>query len=150
MSAANQPTLSLRPATMDDWNILLEWRNDEATRMNSHNTALVQEDDHKKWLQSVIDNKERLLYICERGNEPAGSVRADWDEAAQAYELSWTIAPNHRGMGIGKEMVKMLADQLTQKLRAEVKVGNTGSVKIAEYAGLSLVREENGVLYFEN
>ena len=66
------------------------------------------------------------------------------------YELSWTISPDFRGKGIGKIMVKILADRLQAKIRAEIKKGNIASVRIAEYAGMTFKKEENQVLHYSN
>lgn len=137
--------MELRIATLQDWEILLQWRNDEATRKNSHNTDIVQPEQHIKWLQSVINNPNRMLYIAEDNGVLVGTVRADKEESG--YELSWTIAPEARGKGYGKQMVKLLSDQLGV-CRAEIKQGNASSVRIAEYAGLNFQKEENGILHY--
>ncbi|MDB5887241.1 MAG: GCN5-related N-acetyltransferase, partial [Rhodocyclales bacterium] len=63
--------------------------------------------------------------------------------------LSWTVAPDARGHGVGKRMLAALLQEVTGLVRAEVKIGNTASMRIAESAGLLLVREEGGVLYYE-
>jgi RimJ/RimL family protein N-acetyltransferase len=47
-------------------------------------------------------------------------------------------------------MVKILADRLQGKIRAEIKQGNIASVKIAEYAGMTFKEEENRVLHYSN
>ena len=142
--------LFLRKATIDDWKILLDWRNDIETRKNSHNMELVEKEIHKRWLNSILANRNRQLYIAIESEMPVGTVRADFDEHISTYELSWTISPDFRGKGIGKKMVKLLTDKLNAKLRAEIKYGNISSVKIAEFAGLKLKKEENGVLHYSN
>ena len=54
--------LFLRKATIDDWKILLDWRNDIETRRNSHNMESVEEEIHKRWLNSILTNRDRQLY----------------------------------------------------------------------------------------
>ncbi len=142
--------ISLRKVTFEDWPLLLEWRNDEATRNNSHTTALVAEESHKNWLKHALEDTGKQLYIAEEDGIPVGTVRADFDEILNDYLLSWTTAPDARGKGTGKRMVKALTDLLNTRIRAEIKSGNTASVKIAEFAGLTFNKEENGVLYFSN
>ena len=141
----------LRKATNEDWKILLDWRNDIETRKNSHNMELVEEESHKKWFNSILANENRQLYIAFENEIPVGTVRADYDKQNTEYELSWTISPDFRGKGIGKIMVKMLADQLqAAKIRAEIKNGNIASLKIAEYAGMRFKKEENQVLHYSS
>ena len=140
----------LRKVTFEDWRILLDWRNNLETRKNSHNVELVEEENHKKWLNSILANENRQLFIALENEIPVGTVRADFDKKNTEYELSWTISPDFRGKGIGKIMVKLLADKLQAKIRAEIKNGNIASVKIAEYAGMKFKNDENGVLHYSN
>jgi len=140
----------LRKVTFEDWKILLDWRNDIETRKNSHNMELVVEENHKKWLNSILTNENRQLFIALENEIPVGTVRADFDKQNIEYELSWTISPDFRGKGIGKIMVKILADRLQAKIRAEIKKGNIASVRIAEYAGMTFKKEENQVLHYSN
>ena len=81
-------TIILRPATTEDADILLEWRNDPETRIASHNTAEVQRNDHISWLSRTLGNPERRLYVAEEDGDPVGTVRADFADGV--WELSWT------------------------------------------------------------
>jgi RimJ/RimL family protein N-acetyltransferase len=136
----------LRQAHFEDWDILFKWRNDPETRKSSHSTNTISIDSHKSWLQSVLDNESKKIYIAIENDIPVGTVRADY--YSEYCKLSWTIAPEFRGKGIGKAMVKILADSISMPLKAEVKKDNIASVKIAEYIGLILEKEENGILFF--
>ena len=138
--------MKLRQVTIKDADLLLEWRNDPQTRIASHNTAEVKIDEHISWLTRVLNNQNRRLLIAEEDGVPVGTVRADYSDGV--YELSWTVAPNARGRGVGKRMVALLAKQITEPIRAEVKVGNEASGRIAEHAGMKYEREDNGVLYY--
>ena len=142
--------ISLRKVKFEDWPMLLEWRNDEETRKNSHSTEPVAEASHKTWLNKVLADPNTQLFIAEKNDIPVGTTRADFHEPQNDYLLSWTIAPHARGKGIGKLMVKAMADRLNGRIRAEIKSGNVASVKIAEFAGLKLDKIENNLLYFSN
>jgi len=45
-------------------------------------------------------------------------------------------------------MVALLAEQFTGPLRAEVKVGNPASVRIAEAAGMTVCGEADGIVHY--
>ena len=45
-------------------------------------------------------------------------------------------------------MVAALAESIKEPIRAEVKDGNLASIKIAKAAGMTLLREECGILHF--
>jgi len=138
--------MKLRPVTIEDADLLLEWRNDPQTRKASHNTAKLQREEHISWLTNTLNNVDRKLYIVEENRLPVGTVRAYYSQGE--HELSWAVAPNARGRGLGKRMVALLANQITDPIRAEIKADNEASMRIAEYVGMKYVREENGVLHY--
>ena len=139
--------MELRLATFDDADLLLKWRNDAKTRASSRNKQEISKKEHEKWLKASLADSNRELYIAEINSIPVGTVRSDYD--GQFYELSWTIAPEQRGKGIGKEMVSLITKKINKPVRAEVKKNNTASKRIAEYVGMTLMYEEEGILHFQ-
>ena len=138
---------ALRKVTLEDAELLLEWRNDESTRNASHNTNEVSLDEHVNWLGNSIHNNNRKLFIYEKDGLPYGTVRADFD--GSLWELSWTVSPNLRGKGVAKEMVTALIGVIGSNVRAEVKRENIASVKVAESVGMKLDYEKDEVLFFK-
>jgi len=139
-------SLQLRPACLDDADLLLAWRNDATTRQASHDTSPVSHDVHVAWLRKTLSDPHRQLYVAERDGRPVGTVRVDAQGAG--HLLSWTVAPKARGSGLGSAMVAKLASSLPGPIWAEIKVGNTASIRIAQAAGMALDREQDGVLYY--
>lgn len=131
---------------MDDCDLLLAWRNDPVTRQASRREDAVGREDHVRWLRAVLADPQRQLYIAEEEGRPVGTVRADLSDGV--YEISWTVAPSARGAGVGKRMVALLVEQFTGPLRAEVKVGNPASVRIAEATGFRLQSKAEGILHY--
>lgn len=136
--------MNLRLATMDDAEILLAWRNDPLTRAMSHNTQELSLGEHLKWLGKTLSNTSRRLYIAEVNGIPIGTVRADIGDTT---ELSWTVAPEYRRRGYGKQMV-CLASKLHWPVRAEIKPNNSASAKIAEAAGMTCSSVTPELLYY--
>lgn len=140
--------LSLRPAILEDAETLLKWRNDEATIKASHVDTKVELEQHIKWLETTLLNQNRQLYIAEKNGISIGTVRADYDNGI--YELSWTVAQEARGQGIGKQMVNLLAKRIKEPIRVEIKKGNEASFKIANFLGMKLVKiDSTGVLHYQ-
>ncbi len=139
--------MTLRSVTMNDADMLLEWRNDPETRKASHSTDEVQRNEHISWLSRTLSNPNRRLYIAEEDSVPVGTVRADLFDGV--WELSWTVSPRARRQGVAKRMVGMLANQILEPIRAEVKTGNIVSARIAEHAGMEFQRETDGVLHYK-
>lgn len=139
--------ITLRPATLQDAELLLAWRNDPQTRQSSHNSDEISLATHLVWLDASLANPSRQIFIAESEGQPLGSLRVDRQDDGVS-ELSWTVAPAARGQGVGKRMLAAMLSGIEGPVRAEVKAGNVASMRIAESAGLVLVREEQGVLHY--
>lgn len=135
--------LKYRLATMEDADRLLQWRNDPLTRRMSRNQKKIKRDNHIKYLKRVLNNGETKLYIAEENTNPVGMVRVDKDNM-----LSWVVAPNNRGRGIGTQMVSEIADNIEDPIGAEVKHNNPNSISIALKAGMVNIKVSDDMLYF--
>lgn len=142
--------MKLRKATFDDWKFLLDLRNDDEARKNSHHTEEIDPEAHKQWLDIVLKNEYRQLLIAIENDEPVGSIRADFNTAFETYEISCSVMPGYRGKGIGTEMVKHFVARQDIKVIAEIKKSNIASIKMVAHAGMKLVKEENEILYYSN
>lgn len=140
-------SVRLRLATMADAERLLHWRNDPSTRRFSLNPELITKQQHMHWLQQSLSNPQRRLYIAEYAYQPIGTVRAD--STAECHYISWTVAAECRGKGLAKAIVQLLVSQLSGKIVAEILPGNTASIKVAQYAGLTYQSTHNGIMYYE-
>jgi RimJ/RimL family protein N-acetyltransferase len=124
----------LRRATEADAQRLFDWRNDPATRGNSRSMAPVSWADHVRWLTASLTNSARELLVAERQGEAVGTVRLDYSDTD--CEISWTVAPERRGHGIGKEMIGLaIGNARVAKLRAEIKLDNEPSQRIVRSLG---------------
>lgn len=137
--------LRMRPATIDDADRLLTWRNDPVTRQAGYTTDEVQPAEHLAWLTALLANPKRELYVAEEAG-PVGTVRVDDVDGVQW--LSWTVAPEARGRGIATRMVRLIAGTIADPLHAAIKADNLASARIAERAGLVFALETGGVRYF--
>lgn len=136
----------LRPATEADADLLLAWRNDPLTVSQSIDARPVAPREHRRWLARVLADPARRLYVAEVGGRPVGTVRADTGE--EGAVLSWTVAPEARGKGLGGRMVRLLAGSVDGPAVALVKAGNLASRRIAESAGLRAERESHGIVRY--
>ena len=148
MQKTHFKSLSLRVATLEDAPLLLKWRNDKQTQQASHTRTPIKYAEHEKWLNTLLDDPYRMLYVIEKNSVAIGSLRSDF--AKGIFELSWTVAPEHRGKSLGKHMLSILAGQIKAPIRASIKKGNTGSIKIAEYVGMQYIKEDpKGILHYQ-
>jgi N-acetylneuraminate synthase len=139
--------LKLRPATLDDAQRLLAWRNDAGTRAASFDSRIVTAATHQAWLAAALADPERVLMIAIESGVPVGTVRAE--VKGDAWRLSWTVAPEARGRGVAGRMVKAFVEAFPHRLLAEIKGSNPASVRVAKATGFRRTAEVDGVLHFE-
>jgi RimJ/RimL family protein N-acetyltransferase len=121
--------LEIVPATMNDAEPLFDWRNDPFTRAMSRNQDPVTWDSHVAWLTRRLSQASPHLYMALLDVRRIGTFRVDADE------ISYTVAPEHRGKGLGVAMLRK-AREMFGPLRAEIFVRNVPSIKIAERSGM--------------
>ena len=138
--------IQLRPAQFADANILLEWRNDELTVQYSLSKDLVSHQEHAQWMYEVLNNENKLMFIAESNSIPVGTVRAFFND--EAWMVSWTVAPEARGRGVGKKIVALLLDHIGGPVHADVKSDNIASIKIAENVGFILDGVTKGINHY--
>jgi len=137
----------MRQAGPEDALLLLGWRNDPLTRENSENTAEVEREEHMAWFRSALSDPDYLIYLAVADDLPVGVARAERKE--NAWLLSWSIAPECRGRGFGREMVAALIEKLDGLIRARIRKGNIASQKIARSVGMYLEGEEGEMEIWE-
>jgi UDP-2,4-diacetamido-2,4,6-trideoxy-beta-L-altropyranose hydrolase len=147
--------LALRNVSLADSNLLLQWRNDPATRKNSLNTAYVEFDDHNAWFSKKYSSPDNCrIYIAELcSNIPIGQVRFDLDDDAN-WMVNYSIAPYFRELGLGAKMLTLAIHQLRElypncSIIAKIKDFNVASKRIFESIDFELFDQPgNGMLCY--
>jgi RimJ/RimL family protein N-acetyltransferase len=146
-AAAGGPKVELKPATQADSEELIRWRNDKATREASVQQGEVSLADHVAWLEKTLVSKDRLLFVGWLEGQRLGQVRLDRRDAG-AWEVSITVAPEHRGRGLATAMLR--AGEAAAKkagatlLTARIRSANTASLKAFKRAGYYNFIERTG------
>lgn len=132
--------ISLRLATMDDANVLLSWRNEPVTvALSSTPDRCVTIEEHARWLTGKLNDCGCQLFIAydERGD--LGMVRFDdMDDHAGVVEISIAVAPEHRGKGCAKAIIRAACDALSCLIVANIKRSNIPSRRAFEACGFIL------------
>ncbi len=92
-----------------------------------------------------------MLYIAEEEGQAVATIRSDLS-CDGVVELSWTVAPAHRGKGVGKKAVLQFVEELhkNKRLRATIKKGNKPSESIALSLGLHPLEGQSLFTIWEN
>lgn len=132
-----QIQLDFRPVQESDASMLKSWRNDEVTRQNSRRRAYITESA-QKWLTTFVNERPgRKLSIALKDGLPVGLVYADTDKDGFC-EVSYIVAPEQRGQGLGVLMVSTFVRHhlVGVRIKAFIYEGNIASEKIATTIGL--------------
>lgn len=144
-----QGELYLRLATIEDKELLYEWRNDPVCRENSINSEKIAYDSHCRWFLNKLNSDECTLFICMKNNKPIGQIRIDYEDAVG--KISYSIDSNFRGRGYGKKILELLENDKRlrgsiTKLCAVVKENNIASQKC--FKNLNYSEEYQGGLFY--
>lgn len=131
--------LYLRKATENDVDILFKWANDDVVRKNSFCTDKIKYEDHLAWFDKLLKDSNQIQFILEQ-NEAGqinliGQIRISLEENGTQAEIGYSVDSSYRGMGYGKQMLRMAATQLQRdypkisRLIAKVKPNNVASYK---------------------
>jgi UDP-2,4-diacetamido-2,4,6-trideoxy-beta-L-altropyranose hydrolase len=143
MSAAPAPSVSLRPATADDADLLLVWANEPTVRSVSLRTAPIDWPTHVRWLTARLASPGGRIWIgLGSDGTPLGVVRVEIEPDGMAA-VSITVAPAARGQGVGRGLLAAgLAAARTElaprAFRARVRSDNATSLALFRSAGFTI------------
>jgi RimJ/RimL family protein N-acetyltransferase len=127
----------LRPATLHDWARLYAWRFEPSAAAASGRSAAATISEHLDWLGAALTDPFRRLYVGEDGG-PVGYVRLDMDGDNEAV-VSIAVDPARRNEGCAAGMLAALTREARRlglaRLKADIRVGNVGSMRAFASAG---------------
>jgi len=136
--------ISLRPVTIEDEQLLLEWRRDPSVIENSLSGSPPDETTHSLWLRGKLDDKDEKLFIAiDPDSKPVGFVRLSFamrlSTATRECELHFLVAPECRDKGIGGEIVLEALNETilgdAKAVSARVRYSNSKSRQIFKNQG---------------
>ncbi len=135
--------IGIREATINDATVLFDWANDPKTRENSFNSGTIDWNDHIRWFKNKLNDLSSKIYILHSNEKPIGVVRFEINDTTI---IGVTVAPSHRGMGFGAEILKTASNTFwennTDTLLAYIKKDNNASQRVFEKAGFTFLRED--------
>jgi RimJ/RimL family protein N-acetyltransferase len=134
-------TVTLRAVDEVDKEFIVSWRNDPATRSQSRRQHELTWSD----LINAPNGGTRETLIALQGRARVGYVHLD--RLDRSCELSWVVAPAHRGKGIGSLIVEAaIAIAGAGEVTAEIRPLNEPSIRIAKRCGFVLVEAHSDLL----
>jgi len=143
--------LSFRKATLADTKLYFEWANDSSVREQSYNSNTIDFKSHKKWFESKVEDDSCMLLLFQNDEKlNLGQIRIQKENEKEAL-IGISIAVEHRGKGLAKEMLLLASDYFLEKnkgylINAYIKEQNRSSKQAFEKAGF----EFDNIINYEN
>ncbi len=128
----------LRRAGWSDAEMLHAWQLDPDTRRFAHTPDPPSRDDHLRWFNDRLADRNCCFNLVEAAGRAAGYLRLDRIESAgmEAWKISVATAPERRGEGIGLAALRLARMLISDDpLVAEVFDANLASRRLFEAAG---------------
>jgi [ribosomal protein S5]-alanine N-acetyltransferase len=148
--------VSLRPITLADQKLLLDWCNDPGYigLYDNHWTNSLEQLE-KQYQESVQHGASLYMITSRDGGEPMGELgyanRFSIPDF-QAQEIFYIVHPRYRGQGVASQAACVLVNHLfdatpINRIQATVAVGNENSCKVLENAGMQHEGILRGLLF---
>lgn len=132
MSERKQTGPYLREAEPGDMELLFYWANEEEVRKNSFHSDSISYEEHQKWFEQLMQDRNQFQYIMMLGEKPVGQIRLSIFK--DRAEIGYSISKEERGLGYGTLIVELAKEAVhknfagVKKIVAKVKSDNTASV----------------------
>jgi RimJ/RimL family protein N-acetyltransferase len=147
--------INIRVASIKDSKDIFDWRNDELTRKMSQTTDIVEWEGHSAWFASSLENKNRLILLCESINDSKKIAVVRFDVNSRRALVAINLSPEMRGKGISKQCLRLSIENFKNEyphvdaLDAEIKPENIASQRVFKSIGFVNIRDDLNTLYFE-
>jgi RimJ/RimL family protein N-acetyltransferase len=146
--------LIVRRAVPADAGDVWRWRNDAGTRAMSVSTEEVAWDEHARWFQASLADRDRHLYLGCLGEawQKVGICRFDVDPGTALAEASINLNPAMRGLNLSRRLlaagIRLFLAGRDVDLWATVKTRNAASIRCFEGCGFVLQAEDAEYGYY--
>ena len=125
--------MDFRNVKKDDWNFILELRNNFFDKFHKQNSP-IKLKEHEKYMKTQIKNKKFRQWIIIDHESDIGYIRILEDD------VSILLKQEFQGRGFGSKALRKLEKQsnVPKKLIGEIKADNISSIKTFEKAGYKL------------
>lgn len=146
MTKRGDAELAVRRAAPHDAYALWIWANDSGTRTASHARAVIEWRAHVEWLDTRARDANSLVLIAETlEGRPVGSVRFASEDEWKVARLSYVVAPEARGQGLSRSMVRAALSVLESEHEPEsvvAEVLSTNEASLRVFRGLGWTERE--------
>lgn len=134
---------NIRTIQRADAELILEWRNTNAVRLNMYNHEIIDLESHLRWFDSMLEDNSCQYFIYERNGQPFG-VLSFSEIDMKNKKAFWAFYSGDTSVrGVGSEMEKLALDYAfntlgLNKLCCEVLEFNTSVIDFHRKFGFKI------------
>ena len=136
--------IGIRKVSKKDWEFILHLRNQEEVRLASHDTSIIDDETHHKYMQKMTANEKIFHWIITYNKKDVGYIRLG------NLEFGSMLLNDYRGRGIGKLAYALVFKEAKKlgftKLTAQVKINRETSLEFEMKTGWV----KKGIIYKNN
>ena len=125
--------VELRPVEKKDWEFILHLRNQEEVRLASHDTSIIDDETHLKYMQEMTADKKKFHWIITYNKKDVGYIKIG------DLEFGSMLLNDYRGRGIGKLAYALVFKEAKKlgltKITAQVKINRETSLEFEMKTG---------------
>ena len=141
--------ICLRDATINDQQMIFEWRNIDALVALSSKQKKVTLQEHQQWFKKKIEDSNCKLLIIQLGNKSIGLIRLELEQGEG--KITIYLIPGYEGQGFGYEALSQMIDNCPdacESYLAEVQSKNIPSQKLFQKLGFFKVSESDAFILY--
>ncbi|HLF18620.1 MAG TPA: bifunctional UDP-2,4-diacetamido-2,4,6-trideoxy-beta-L-altropyranose hydrolase/GNAT family N-acetyltransferase [Candidatus Omnitrophota bacterium] len=130
----------LRKARYEDAKRIFQISNDPLARANSSNTRKIRWNEHLKWFDGKLKDKNCMFYVLNGQEDVQGQIRFQVDPARKDAVISISLDPSIRGLSLSPSVISRSVDRLLRQrsdirsVTAIIKEKNAASIRAFEKA----------------
>ena len=138
--------IKLKRANLNDLEFVFNLRNEEAVRLVSFSSDLIDLETHRKWFERKLAGNDCVLLIAEVDSQPVAQVRFDWLDGGDA-EINIAVTEKFRGKGYGTDIIHKSSIKFLEefsecaRIFAYIKSDNIASIRSFTKAGYVFQKE---------
>ncbi len=127
---------SIRPAVINDLDLIYAWSNDKKVRKNSFKNTKIKYHIHKAWFKKNI--KKKSIFIFTKGKKLLGMIR--FNNFNKGIRISYLISKENRGKNLGSKMINFFCNKFKKNNKYKNKKVYAFVVKKNKASEKSLLR----------
>ena len=136
--------IRIRKVSKKDWEFILHLRNQEEVRLASHDTSIIDDETHLKYMQEMTVDKKKIHWIITYNKKDVGYIKIG------DLEFGSMLLNDYRGRGIGKLAYALVFKEAKKlgltKITAQVKINRETSLEFEMKTGWV----KKGIIYKNN